>query len=549
MNKSYKIRTILIFLVFCSLYLVIAVNLFLIQIMQNNFFKNLGKNQYNVTITMQPERASILDRSGKQFLAMNKNCFSAFILPKQIAEKDKVLNFLHTYFPKAAKRFTKNKEKHFMFIKRKLTDEQRNAIQCANLKEIHLLKEPNRFYPIESTSTIIGITSIDNNGLSGIEFKFDKQLSGAPTTFSLQKDARSGCFYFKKETKIAGKTSTPVVLTIDSDLQFLATEELNAWAKKIEAKEGAILVMNPNNGHILAMVNFPYFDPNNKESFSPEKSKNKIVTESYELGSVIKVFAALSALEEGVTNPDEIVDCKGKKTTFIDGRQINTVKAHGLLSFSEVVEKSNNIGIAIIAKRLGEKIYEHYKRIGFGQKTNILYPGEQKGFINPPHKWSKQSIISLSYGYEISATLLQLAKAFCIIAHNGVDVQPRLVLSPNNKSSNTQEAKILYSPDSIQAIKQILKNTTLRGTARRARIKGYDIMCKTGTANLLVNGTYSQNDNIFTCAGIIEKGNYQRVIITFIKEIEKKGVYAQSVAVPLFEKIAEKTLIHDKMII
>jgi len=546
MNKSYKIRTTLLFLLFCSLYLVIGVNLFLIQIMQNSFFKNLGKNQYNVTITMQPERAPIFDRSGKQFLAMNKDCFSAFILPKQITEKETVIKFLKKYFPTAVKRLEHNKEKHFMFIKRKLTDKQVQIIKDSNITDIHLLKEPNRFYPIESTSTIVGITDIDNKGLSGIELTCNKLLSGRPTTFSLENDARSGCFYFKKETKVEGKTSTPVVLTIDSDLQFLATEELAEWAVKWGAKEGAVLIMDPQNGDIMAMVNYPYFDPNKKQTFSPEKSKNKIVAECYELGSVIKVFAALAALEEGVATLNEMIDCKSKKTAYIDGRKINTVKAHGLLSFSEIVEKSNNIGIAIVAKRVGEKIYDHYKKLGFGEKTNIAFPGEQKGFINPPSKWSKQSIISLSYGYEISATLIQLAKAFCIIARNGSPVQPRLVLSSNKNLEKNQ--KSLYSPSSIQAIKQILENTTLRGTTRRAKIKGYRVMCKTGTANLLVNGKYSQDDNIFTCAGIIEKGDYQRVIITFLKEIEKKGVYAQSVAVPLFEKITEKTLINDKII-
>jgi len=546
MNKTYKIRTVLVFLLFCSLYLIIGINLFLIQIMQNSFFKNLGKNQYNVTVTMQPERAPIFDRSGKQFLAMNKNCFSAFILPKQIINEKTLLSFLEEHFPEAVTRLENSKEKHFMFVKRKLTDEQVSIIQESNIQDIHLLKEPNRFYPIESTSTFVGITNIDNKGLSGIELRFNGLLSGTPTTFSLEKDARSGCFHFKKETKVAGKTSTPVILTIDSDLQFLATEELTEWAEKYNAKEGAVLIMNPQNGDILAMVNYPYFDPNEKQSFNLNNSKNVIVTQCYELGSVIKVFAALAALEEGVTRTDEMIDCKSKKTAYIDGRQINTVKAHGLLSVSQIIEKSNNIGIAIIAKRIGENIYNHYKKMGFGEKTDISFPGEQKGFINPPNKWSKQSIISLSYGYEISATLLQLAKAFCLIARNGSHIQPRLLLSPTKPI--TREKVMLYRPESIAAIKQILENTTLKGTTRRARIKGYKVMSKTGTANLLVNGKYSQDDNIFTCAGIIEKGNYQRVIITFLKEIDKKGVYAQSVAVPLFEKIAEKTLINDKII-
>ncbi|MFC1841880.1 peptidoglycan D,D-transpeptidase FtsI family protein, partial [Candidatus Dependentiae bacterium] len=524
---------------------IIGVNLFTIQIMQNDFFKNLGKKQYDLTITMKPERAPIFDRSGTQFLAMSKDCFSAFVLPRQIKSKDVLIDFLQTHFPKSVKRLEKNKDKHFMFVQRKLTDNQINIIKESDIEDMYLLKEPSRFYPLESTSTVVGITDIDNNGLSGIELHCNKQLSGKPTTFSLEKDARSGHFYFKKETKIKGETARPITMTLDSDLQFLANQELKDAVQKHGAKEGAVLIIDPHNGDILSMVNYPYFNPNDMQYFDPQKSKNIIISECYEFGSVIKVFAALAALEEGRVKPDEMIDCKGKKTTYIDGRQINTVKAHGLLSFSEIVEKSNNIGIAIVAKRVGKHIYDHYKKMGFGQKTNICFPCEQKGFINPPHKWSKQSIISLSYGYEISATLLQLAKAFCTIARDGVPVQPRLVLS--EKSKNQESKKPIYAKKNIETIKKILENTTLRGTAKRARIKGYNVMCKTGTANLLVDGKYSPNDNIFTCAGIIEKGDYQRVIVTFLKEIETKGVYAQSVAVPLFEKIAEKTLIHDKV--
>ena len=527
----------------------------MIQIMQSSFYSNLGKQQYNITITMQPERAPIYDRTGEKFLAINKDTLSAFILPKQVKSQEILVQFLEKHFPEKIKILEKSKNKHFMFIQRKLTDKQIEIIKKSNIADIHLLKEQSRFYPIESTSTIVGITDIDNNGLSGLELKYNKKLSGKPTTFFLEKDARSGHFYFKKETKVRGKIAEPITVTIDSNLQFLVAQELKESITQYNAKEGAVLVINPENGDITAIANYPYFDPNNTQSFSSQNCHNKAITQVYELGSVIKVFAALAAIEEEVVTKDEIIDCKNKKTTYIDGRKINTVKAHGKITFSEVVEKSNNIGIAIIAKRVGEKLYDHYKKIGFGEKTTIGFPAEPRGFVNPPHKWSKQSIISLSYGYEISATLLQLARAFCMIAQDGMPVYPRLVFEKNETKQKEQFSTPLYSKKSIDTIKKILENTTLKGTARKARIKGYDVMCKTGTANLLVNGTYSQDDNIFTCAGIVQKDNYKRVIVTFVKEVEpsytksgiKRKVYAQSVAVPLFEKVAKKTLIHDKI--
>lgn len=554
----------------------------MIQIMQKDFFANLGKKQYNVSVKMQPERAPILDRTGKSFFAMNKDCFSAFVLPKQLTKEKKLnlIKFLEKNYPNAISRLEKNKKSHFMFIQRKLSAEQIEEIKSSAIEDIYLLKEQGRYYPIESASTTIGLTDIDNFGVSGLEMKFNKQLAGEPTTVYLEKDARSGHFHFKKETKIIGKKAEPLTLTLSSDLQFLATEELEEVVEKYTAKEAAAIIMDPKTGDILALVNYPYFDPNNPKSITPKNSKNKIITECFELGSVMKIPAALAAFEEKVVTPDELIDCKNTKSTYIDGRKINTVGANGIITFSEVVQNSNNIGIAIVAKRVGEKIYDHYRLMGFGTKTGIEFPGEQSGFVNHPKNWSKQSIISLSYGYEVTETLLQIANLFCTIANDGVPIKPRIILDPSINSGHVLRSLCVggrmgeeqieknvpdkstkeninkknggicrtYSKESMQTIKDIMESTTLKGTCRRARIKGYRIMCKTGTANLLVNGKYSQNDNMFTCAGIVEKGDYQRVIVVFVKEIEKKGVHADTVAVPLFEKIAEKTLIHDKII-
>ena len=179
-------------------------------------------------------------------------------------------------------------------------------------------------------------------------------------------------------------------------------------------------------------------------------TKNTVVTEAYELGSVFKICVALAALEEGVVTPDELIDCKNTKTTFIDGRKINTVHEAGIIPFEEVIAQSNNIGIAQVAQRLGTKIYDHYPRLGFSKKSGIPFPGENKGFINPPNKWSKQSIISLSYGYEVSANLLQLARAFSIIANGGYWIDPRITFDnqlPRNK-------KKLYSDESIPLSKK-----------------------------------------------------------------------------------------------
>lgn len=541
-SKQHKIRASIIFLLFCFLYVVILFNLYLIQIKNHDFYANLGEKQYHVTITQAPPRAPIYDRTGKTCLALNKECVSAFILPKSLESPDTLKRFLKKHFPQALERLKEHGDGYFMYIKRRLSDEQIKLIQKSDIVDIKLLNEPSRFYPVEAAGQIIGITDIDNNGAFGLELQFNQLLAGSPTTYTLEKDARSGHFYFQKKTKVPGKPGSPIILTIDSDLQFLVQEELQVTIEKHNAKEGSAIIMNPQTGEILAMTNFPSFDPNNTENLtSMELTKNKVITEVYELGSVIKICAALSALEAGAVKLDELIDCENLRTTYLEHRRINTVphSIAGIIPFADVVSKSNNIGIAKVAKRLGPKIYEYYRRLGFGTKTGLPFPGEQKGFVNHPNNWSKQSIISLSYGYEISASIVQLARAFSIIANDGYDILPQLVLEPAQPQLlNPQQ---LFSPSSIRAIKDILKK-------RHPNITDYILMSKTGTANTLVNGLYDPTKNLFTCAGIVEKGDYKRVIVVFIKEVAQKNMYAATIASPLLERLSKKLLIHDKVI-
>ena len=607
MIHSFRVRSTIIFFGLTILYLLIGMNLYNIQIKHHDFYKKIAEQQYHVTITQTPSRGPIFDRTGKNYLAMNKDYISAFILPTQLTDIIQTKKFLEQYFPAALKRFDQNKNKHFMFIKRRLSLAEQEIIKSSANPDIFLLTEPGRYYPLKAASPIIGLTSIDNKGLLGIELMYNHLLAGKPTTCHLEKDARSGYYYFKKETTVQGDVGHPLQLTIDADLQFLVQEAIEKTVAQFDAKEAAVIIMNPKNGEIIAMVSYPYFDPNNSHTANADCFKNKIVTDAHELGSVMKVCAALAALEEGVVTPDELIDCKDTLTTQIDGRTINTVQAHGIIPFTDVIALSNNIGIAIVAKRLGDTLYDHYKRLGFGIKTGIESLGENSGFVNPPEKWSKQSIISLSYGYEVSATILQLACAFCTIA-TGYKVKPTLILKnpsihplqghsgrteedknlsvensnpfvlslskdTNTNSSiskkrdpsalpvlrslgeggsvpagNVSKGVKLYSDESRNIIKNILEKTTLYGTARRARIKGYRVMSKTGTANMLIDGKYDPEKNLYSCAGIIEKDDYQRVIITFVKQANKKNIFASTVAVPLFESVAERMLIHDTII-
>jgi len=555
----------LLFAIGISFFTIILVKLFWIQIINHSFYLTCAERQYFFTLTAYPPRAPIFDRTGTNYLALNKESLAAFIIPTEIEDRAALESFLKRHFPSAYERLhpSSSLQKKFLYVARRLTPEQKKLIEDAQLTDIHFLQEPSRFYPIPSAGAIVGITDIDNNGLFGIEKKCDAQLKGTPHTIRIEKDARSG-HYIRVETLDAGISGKPVQLTIDATLQFLAHEAVAQTVAKFGAKQGAAIIMDPVTGEILAMVNVPSFDPNHLAKLDLAHTKVTALTDTFELGSVFKVFSALAALAEGVVTPDELIDCKNTKTTFIDGRKINTVLPHGIIPFKDVIAFSNNIGIAIVAKRVGDKIYSHYTQLGFGTSTGIELMGEAPGFVNPPHNWSKQSIISLSYGYEVTATLMQLACAFALIARDGVPVHPH-ILSPVTQpsaaalsglrrdsyaeaSSHRRATKPLYEAETIAIIKELLRRTSQYGTAKKAQVHGCTVMSKTGTANMLIDGVYVDTKNRYTCAGIVQKGDYQRVIVTFVQEAARGDLFAATVTAPLFEEIAERMLIHEKMI-
>lgn len=550
-RKNYKPKLFFVVLVFLILYLVVITRLFIIQVYHKDFFKILAKQQYVTEITTQPSRAFFYDRNNVP-LTLNRDRVSAFILPHRFHEEEKIKKLLKNDFGRIYKKMRKEKRRRFLWLERHLSDERLKKIKSYESKDIYFLAEPERFYPFPSTAHIVGFTNVDNVGIAGMELQYNKRVGGTPTTFILEKDARSGYFYFHKDIKEKGVVGEQVKLTIDKTLQFFSQEELQKTVAEHEAKGGAVVIMDPDSGEILAMASDPKFDPNNVRKVKLSNTKNIPVTECFELGSVIKIFTALAALEESVVTIDEEIDCE-EKSTKIDGFPVANWKSlgPGLHPFWQVVWKSNNVGIAKVAKRLGPKLYYHLKRLGFGRATGIRFPGERSGFVNPPHKWSRSSIIVLSFGYEIMATLLQLAKAFSIVANGGYNVQPTLVLDPPRQKL-ALGYKRLYKKQPIEEIKEILE--LKEWVKDKYGIKGYRIMGKTGTARSVKNGRYSNKDHVYTYAGIVEKidpktkKTYRRVIITFVKEPQEKksvNIWSSQITLPLFSRIAEKMIVHD----
>ncbi|MBI2353099.1 penicillin-binding protein 2 [Candidatus Dependentiae bacterium] len=540
-NNSY-IRSLFILFLFLSLYSIIAINLYFIQIKKTVFFKELADKQYNVTIQTYPPRGLITDRN-KKAIAINTDSSAAFILPKELLNKEQTLSFLKKNFPSAYQRFKSYKNKSFMFVKRNLDPEDIQLIQNSQIPDLYLLKESSRFYPYESLGSIIGITDIDNNGLFGIEQLCNSQLQGTPSIYHLKKNAKNKHFYFSQETATQGENACPITLTIDADLQFKFQQIIDQSIEKLKAKEAAALAMDPITGEIYAMVSWPYFNPNQTKNLDLETTKNRPLSECFEAGSVIKVFAALAALEENIVTIDEIIDCEGRKETKIDHLPVRTVIAQGAIPFMDVIKFSNNIGMVKVTKKLGSDLYKYYTLLGFGSLTGINFPGEQKGFVNPPQNWSAYSLRSLSFGYEITTNLLQLARAFSVLINGGYLVTPTII-----KTDTIKKEGPIISQKTISTLSSILEETIQNGSGKQAKIDGYKILGKTGTANLLVNGNYDDDKHLYTFIGSIEYNNYKRVVVVYIKET-KTIAYASIIAAPLFRALAEAMIMHDHIFI
>ena len=233
---------------------------------------------------------------------------------------------------------------------------------------------------------------------------------------------------------------------------------------------------------------------------------------------------------------------KSKKETKINGIRVRTVIANGIVPFLKVIQDSNNIGTVKVVQRVDEKLYDYYKKVGFGNSTLLGFPGEQKGFVNHPKNWSRYSIMSLSYGYEITTTLLQLARAYSILINGEYYIQPRLL-----KTQPIKKEKLIFSEKTIADAREILQASLEHGTGQRARIQNYKVMGKTGTANIMEGKTYTEEKNLYTFIGSVEKGNYKRVITTYIRETEKKS-YGSLIAAPLFKEIAEAVILHERVL-
>ncbi|TRZ96398.1 penicillin-binding protein [bacterium] len=554
--SNYRRRVKAVFLIcFGFLFLCIS-RLFYIQLFHSNYLTGIAKKQHNLFVELEPRRGSIYDVNLKP-QAVNMSVDSLYVIPNEIKDKDKdaiiaqlgpILNLSSAYL-----RDRLYRKKSFIWIARKIDPQQSEAIKKLDIKGLDFLKESKRCYPNSYlASQIIGFAGLDNYGLEGLELYYDKYLKGEPGWALFLRDARQ-----KKldiwEKMVLPKDGYDLVLTIDEVIQYIAERELDKAFKAYHAKAASIVVMDPHTGSILALANRPTFDPNDYTTVTKDRVRNRAICDLFEPGSVFKIVTASAALEENrVTETDKFFCENGSYR--VASHVLHDHRPHGLLTFSEVIEQSSNIGTTKIAQMLGgEVVYRYARLFGFGSKTGVNLPGEISGMLKEPRFWSKLSIGAIPIGQEVGVNVLQLANAISVIANGGQLMKPYIVKEIKDKYGETIKS---FSPemmhkvislDTVDRMKKILVAVVENGTGKMARIPGFSAAGKTGTAQKLeANGTYSHNKFIATFIGFAPAED-PAIAIAVMVDSPHPAYFGGVVAAPVFKNVASDTLKYLKV--
>lgn len=538
---SKKLKISFFFIVF--LFTLIVSKAFYIQVLNKDKLIKYSNSQFLRKTEIHPRRGVIYDRNNNP-LAINIDTYSIFAIPKEndllksnLKELDKILG--RDDFKKNLNKVTKRKKFTWLYRNLKLNEEQVESIK--ELKEIFFENTPKRFYPNhELLSQTLGFVGIDNKGLSGVEYQFNKELQGEKQVIKYYRDAKGRPVKVKSVDQ--GKAPKDIVLSIDKEVQALVEKHLKDTVLKHDAEKGGVIVMNPENGEIIAMANYPTFDPNKIKSSNANLRKLPIITDPFEPGSTFKVLTVLSALENNIVRPDTNYYCEEGKLK-VENHYISEAeskKKFEWLSVEDILKYSSNVGTTKIAfdltyPRLKKTIDSYH----FGNKTGIELPGESRGiYRNDAENVGALELSNLSFGQGIATTALQMVTFYASLANGGYLVEPTII--KDKKPIKTKVA----TKESIEKINEILVKAVEDGTGSNAKLDYVKIAGKTSTAQKAVDGRYSSYIGGFIGYPINTSTKF--VIYTYIDSPKKGGYYGNIVAGPLFKNIAQFILFKNK---
>ncbi|HEY6361221.1 MAG TPA: penicillin-binding protein [Vicinamibacterales bacterium] len=527
----------------------IEARLVYLQVMRHAELSARAERQQSRTIEAPAKRGELLDRHGR-VLAYSVDADTIYAVPTDIEDPAGAASALCGALADCSARDRQalagriRRGRAFVYVRRQVSPEQARRVAALDLAGVGFMKENRRFYPNkELAGHVLGYVGIDNGGLHGIEAAYDTLIKGRPGTLLIQTDARRHAFSRIERPPTTGAT---LELTIDQYLQHVAERELQAGVLASGAAGGSAVIMHPRSGEILAIANYPTFNPNAYREFTPDVRRNRAIQDLYEPGSTFKIVTASAAIEEKVVKPQDTIDVSAGLIRF-GSRIINDEHALGVITFEDVIVKSSNVGAIKVGLRLGPaRLGAYVNRFGFGRPSSPDFQGENPGIVWNPSTLTDSALASVSMGYQIGVTPLQMAAAVSAVANGGELLEPRVVRAVVRGGGRAavprKVVRRTVSAETAAQLTTMMEGVVERGTARRARIPGYTIAGKTGTASKVVGGRYSRSDYNVSFVGFVPSRDPMFTIVVVIDSPKKISAFGGVVAAPIFQRIADAAL-------
>lgn len=533
--------------------LAIEVRLVVLQVMQHADLVARAERQQMSTVPAPAKRGEIYDRNGR-LLAYSVDADTIYAVPTEIADAGSTANALCDALDDCTKKMRGelrerlSTNRAFVYVRRRATPQQAKRVAALQLEGVAFRKESKRFYPNrELAAHLLGYVGVDNVGLGGLEATYDKTVRGREGKLLVQTDARRHVFSRLERSPTAGGS---IELTIDQHLQHVAEREVRAGVEEARADGGTAVVMDPHTGEILAMASYPTFNPNEYADAPEAARRNRAVQDIYEPGSTFKLVTASAALQEKVVTPEELIDTQGGVIKFPGRKPITDMGFnHGVLSFTDVIVKSSNVGAIKVGLKLGpERMSLYVRRFGFGRPSSPDFPSESPGIVWDSSKLDDSGLASMSMGYQVAVTPLQMAAAASAVANGGTLYEPHIVRAVIKGSQRTVVApkavRQAILPETAVTLTGIMEKVVTDGTGKRSALVSYNVAGKSGTANKLVNGRYSEAQQNVSFVGFVPSRDPQLTIIVMVDSPRVGGDTGGVIAAPIFKRIADASLRH-----
>jgi cell division protein FtsI (penicillin-binding protein 3) len=529
----------------------IEARLVYLQVVRHADLSARAEKQQMRTLKSPAKRGEILDRRG-HVLAYSVDAESIYAVPTEIEDAAKAVDALCgaledcTRDEKQDLRERISRRKAFAYVRRQVSPDQARRVAALQLEGVGFIKENRRFYPNkELAAHVLGYVGLDNAGLSGIEAAYDSLIRGKEGAVLVQTDAKRHAFSRIERPPTSGAS---LELTIDEYLQHVVERELKAGVEENRAAGASAVVMDPWTGEILAMANYPTFNPNTYRDASDRERRNRAIQDIYEPGSTFKIVTASAALEQKLVTPTDLINVSGGSIRLAGARVVHDTHDYGVLSFTEVIVKSSNDGAIKVGLKIGaERMSEYVRRFGFGRRSSPDFPGETPGIVWSAEKLTDSALASVAMGYQVGVTPLQMAAAVSSVANGGTLFEPRVVRAVIRDGQRIavphKAVNRTITPEVAAELTEIMEGVVDRGTATMAQIPGYTIAGKTGTAAKLVNGHYSKSDYNASFIGFVPSHKPVFTIIVVTDSAHgPHGSYGGPVSGPVFKRIAEAAL-------